>query len=137
MIVHDTLEARFNFRVAKACLHGDHALARTTQYTDFYVLPGGRVEMGEDSVFALRRGMREEIGCNVEVGRLPWVVENFFSLEGRNYHEISLIYKMMPEDPALLNPNRTLRRTPADEPDELTFRWLALNTLASNTPQTT
>ncbi|MGI8648839.1 MAG: hypothetical protein ACR2KW_00430 [Rubrobacter sp.] len=38
----------------------------------------------------------------------------------------------MPEDPALLNPNRTLHRTPTHELDKLSFRWLASETLASN-----
>ncbi len=32
--------------------------------------PGGKVEAGEDEPGALRREIREELGCEVEVGRL-------------------------------------------------------------------
>jgi 8-oxo-dGTP diphosphatase len=32
--------------------------------------PGGKVEPGEDEPAALRREIREELGCEVEVGRL-------------------------------------------------------------------
>jgi 8-oxo-dGTP pyrophosphatase MutT (NUDIX family) len=36
-------------------------------------LPGGRVEPGEDFIAALKREVREETGCDVEVARLTGV----------------------------------------------------------------
>jgi ADP-ribose pyrophosphatase YjhB (NUDIX family) len=48
---------------------------------DWWALPGGRVEMLEHSDEALKREMREELSTDVKVGRLVWVVENFFKPE--------------------------------------------------------
>lgn len=33
----------------------------------YYKLPGGGVEEGEDSIVAIKRECREEIGCNIEI----------------------------------------------------------------------
>ena len=38
--------------------------------------PGGQVELGEDLVAALKREVREESGCEVEVGNLLSVSSN-------------------------------------------------------------
>lgn len=36
--------------------------------------------------------MKEEIGQTIEVGRLLWVVENFFNLQGTPYHEFKVTF---------------------------------------------
>jgi 8-oxo-dGTP diphosphatase len=38
--------------------------------------PGGQVELGEDLTVALKREVREESGCEIEVGRLVGVYSN-------------------------------------------------------------
>jgi 8-oxo-dGTP diphosphatase len=38
--------------------------------------PGGQVELGEDLTVALKREVREESGCGIEVGRLVGVYSN-------------------------------------------------------------
>ncbi len=38
--------------------------------------PGGQVELGEDIEMGLKREVREESGCEVEVGRLIGVYSN-------------------------------------------------------------
>ncbi len=85
-------------------------------------LPGGRCELLEPATGALRREMREELGVEIQVERLVWVVENFFEHDGKSNHELGFYFLMtFPND-------RHLNKT--DEPfrgDEegmmLIFKW--------------
>jgi 8-oxo-dGTP pyrophosphatase MutT (NUDIX family) len=67
-------------------------LLHRVEVDDFWSLPGGRIEAGESSADALRREMAEEIDVSVSIGRMIWVVENFFEYEHQPYHEIGLYY---------------------------------------------
>lgn len=94
---------------------------------DWWALPGGRVEMGETSPQALAREMREEIGADVQVGRLLWVVENFFNWE-RDFHEVGLYYAVtVPEGSHILTEDEHRCQ---DGPVTLRFRWFPLEGLA-------
>lgn len=48
--------------------------------------------MGESAAEALVREMREEMGVEVEVGRLLWVVEGFLEFLDRRWHEVSFYF---------------------------------------------
>ncbi len=118
---------RFNHRVAGACLHKNHILLQTTETADFHILPGGRVEMGEDSETALKREMREELGCEMSIERLIWIVENFFGLSGESCHEVLFIYEMTPGNQTILDPK--WKRTTTDAGIEIHFAWHPLEAL--------
>lgn len=92
MIVYDIGDARFNFRVAGVAYHADRVLLQTAERLDFWFLPGGRVEMLESATDALARELDEELHVQPRIGRLLWLVENFFTLEGRRYHELGLYF---------------------------------------------
>ncbi len=83
----------FNYRVAAVCRRAGHVLLVQQEGMDFWFLPGGRCEAGESSRDALRRELREELSVNVRVEGLLWVVENFFELGDRSFHELSLYYE--------------------------------------------
>ena len=44
--------------------------------------------MGESAAESLTREMREELGLDVTIGRLVYVMEYFFGYGGKRYHEL-------------------------------------------------
>ncbi len=90
-IVHG--DTRFQVRVAAVCLCDGHVLLQGTDDNGHWILPGGRGEMLEPAEESVRREMREEYGVEVEVGRLLWVVENFFTYDGIRTHQLGLIFE--------------------------------------------
>jgi ADP-ribose pyrophosphatase YjhB (NUDIX family) len=125
MIYFDLANARFKYRVAGVCLHDDHVLLQGATGADYWALPGGRIEIMEDTRTALHREMREELGCEVSVGRLLWVVENFFSLDAKDYHELAFLYEIQPSDRTLLDRSWTSATT--DGGICINFRWFPLS----------
>jgi ADP-ribose pyrophosphatase YjhB (NUDIX family) len=88
----------FNYRVAGVAIHDDSVLLHRGEDDEFWVLPGGRAEFGEPASETLKREMREELNTEIEVVRLLWFVENFFTYSGRDYHELSTCFLMkLPE----------------------------------------
>ncbi|MCL6580416.1 MAG: NUDIX domain-containing protein [Firmicutes bacterium] len=121
----------FNYRVAGVAyrddgLGGRRVLLHRSAKDDFWCLPGGRCELLEASREAVRREMREEIGVEVEVGRLLWVVEAFFAdPEGKNpCHELCFYYRIeLPAD-FLRTAGETFGGRDGDL--ELLFRWFSV-----------
>mgnify|MGYP001240365228 CR=1 FL=1 len=98
MISFEVGDFIFNYRVAAVCRRAGRVLMVQQEGTDFWFLPGGRCEAGESSRDALRRELREELAVDVRIEGLLWVVENFFELGGRSFHELSLYYEcLLPE----------------------------------------
>jgi ADP-ribose pyrophosphatase YjhB (NUDIX family) len=103
---------------------------------DFYILPGGRVEMGEPAEEALAREMREGLGCEVKVERLLWVLDNLFTDKVVVHHALELFFAItLPEgcpqvsgDPWTGSEEVGLG---GGETIELYFQWKPVNELAS------
>ena len=94
MIQFSTRHGKFNYRVGGIAIAGGHVLLQRVEPDHFWVLPGGRPVMMETAADALRREMLEETGLAIEVGRLVWIVENFFEWSGERHHEIGLYFEM-------------------------------------------
>lgn len=129
MITFDEGETRFNYRMAGIALDGDRVLLHRMDWENFWSLPGGRGELLEPARETLRREMREELGVEVEVGRLVWVMESFFELNGKSYHELGLYFLM-----TLPDGSRFLREDEFEGDEEgvkLIFRWFSIAELES------
>lgn len=128
MLQIERTDRRFIYRTAGVALDHDRVLIHRAEVDDFWALPGGRVEMGEIASEALIREMHEELGVQIEVRRLLWIVENFFTYEGYTCHQIGLYFLMA------LPPDAPLRRAAGPIPGDefglpLIFRWLPLDQL--------
>ena len=87
-------DVQFNFRAAAVIIDDGYVLLHRASYEPFWALPGGRVEAGELSAVTVARELAEELGpaCDAQVGRLLWVVENFYGDADAPFHELGMYY---------------------------------------------
>lgn len=125
-LAHD--DTLFTVRVAAACVHDGHVLLEGSD-DGFWILPGGHGELLEPTDATVRREMREEFGIEVEVGRLLWIVENFFTYEEVRSHQISFVYEThLPPDCDLLDTTRDFAGFDGDTP--FVGRWFPIASLS-------
>lgn len=129
MITFDLDGGKFNFRTVGAIVHNGNVLLHRGEQDGFWTLPGGRVEFGEDTATALVREMQEELGIEVEINRMLWMVENFFEYENRSCHEIATYFALdLPAECHLYE--RTDEWEVREGNCTILFRWFALDELA-------
>lgn len=81
-----------NIRAAVVIIHNDKVLVHRNINSNHYALVGGRVELGEDSIATVKREIKEEMGKEIEIIGYISTVENFFTMNGKKYHEIEFIH---------------------------------------------
>jgi ADP-ribose pyrophosphatase YjhB (NUDIX family) len=85
---------------------------------------GGGIEFGERSHEALRREIREELGAEIRDPRLLGVLENIFTLDGRDWHEIIFVFDAVLADESLYDrPSLAVNEAACIEP----ARWVPLD----------
>jgi 8-oxo-dGTP pyrophosphatase MutT (NUDIX family) len=112
----------FQMRIAGLAFRDGHVLVHRAVHEPFWTFPGGRAEMGETSEETLAREMMEELGVTAEVGRLLWVVENFFHYEGHDCHELGFYYLMELPESFPFHPSDIVHRV--QDGSELEFKWV-------------
>jgi len=117
----------FGYRVAALAVRDGHVLLHRSELDDFWSLAGGGCELLETSETALRREMREEMGIEVRVERLLWVVEIFFQRAGTAFHEIGFIYLIDVGDD--YGPHVRPAFKGIEGPLDLFFRWFPVDEL--------
>ena len=60
---------------------------------DFWILPGGRCEINEESAVTVYREFHEELDYKIRTLNLVSLNEIFFEYDGENFHEIGLYYE--------------------------------------------
>jgi ADP-ribose pyrophosphatase YjhB (NUDIX family) len=136
MIIFRSEHSAFNYRIVGVALHEGRVLLHKGESEDFWTLPGGRAEIGEPATETLKREMREELEVEVEIERLLWVVENFFTYLGTSWHELALYFLMsFPHDSDLLKRTSRFYGYEIVEPEVITliFEWHSLDALDSVT----
>ena len=97
MDINFTLDTEvFNYRVGVVIKKNDKILVQKDGESDYYTFIGGRCKLGESSVEASLREVREETGTLAKYVKTLGIVENFFnsSYNHKNYHEILIINEL-------------------------------------------
>ncbi len=126
----------FLCRAAAVAVHSGSILVQRAAGDDFWALPGGRLNLGEDSFAAIEREMFEETGTAVSARRLLWVVENFWTAKEHGlpdgdlvrHHEIGFYVRV--------DVSEELKRHDEFVGEEagrvLQFRWLPIDEAVSS-----
>ncbi|MGL5415331.1 MAG: NUDIX hydrolase [Clostridium sp.] len=118
---------RFNFRVAALIIKDNRLLIHTLKNSSFYLLPGGRVDIGEDSETSLLRELKEELKITASIDSLLWVSEGFFTHNDERFHELGYYYSVQ-----CTTPNSILEKDSFEIEDEgniFEFKWVSLDKL--------
>ena len=117
--------SRFFYRAVAVAIQDNYVLLHRIDASEYWTLPGGRVEFGETSSEALIREMQEELGQEIHVDRLLWVVESFMADGGKRLHAVAHYYAISFPPPSRFHLDRQPFTT-QDGPSRLDFAWHAL-----------
>lgn len=89
-------DMNFNYRCAAIIKNKDKILVSINDVKNFYTIPGGRANIGETSIEAVIREIKEETGFNTKYIKTLGVVENFYISRYNNKptHEILIIHEL-------------------------------------------
>lgn len=117
---------RFGTRVAALIYNHDKTkiFLQKQGNNDFYMFPGGRLEIHEDSETAIKRELKEELGIEEDV-KLKYISENFISFSNLHYHEIGF-YFITQIDEKKYNYDKDMEYDPKDEENDgkSKFKWI-------------
>jgi len=94
--VHQRELKNFKFRASAygVLIEDNGVLFKRQQSVKKFDLPGGGVEIGETISEGLIREFKEETGLTVEMGKLLFVDESFFTHNGEDAHGILIFYEV-------------------------------------------
>lgn len=120
----------FNYRVAIVIRNGKKILIQKDDRASHYTLPGGRCELGENSINTGIREFKEETGIDITLKKKVGMIENFFvsSFNGKNYHEILMIHEYKFNDYNLYNKS-SIANIEEKKKEHLTYIWLNVDEL--------
>lgn len=87
----------FKCRVVGVCEKNGKILLNRLKSDDFWTFVGGKLALGESTEEAIVREYQEETLANVQVDHLVAVIENFFTLEEKEWHEFIFFYQLKDE----------------------------------------
>lgn len=92
-------DGRFGPRAAGIMVDGKkRVLLSRLEGEDFWFLAGGIIRLHETSQETVKREFLEEAGFEIEVHRLLWIIENFFTFKDEKYREIGFYFLVSPEE---------------------------------------
>lgn len=126
MITFKPARIRFTYRVGGILIHNGHVLCEAAAREKFWFLPGGRAELGESATTTLFREMQEELGITVQIKRLLYIVENFFTHLHSSEHELGLYFLITAPADAYIYQSLEPFTHVDEEGRSLRFDWLPI-----------
>lgn len=125
---------KFKFRVSGILIVDNKVLIVKINNNDFYCLPGGHVELMENTKDAIIREFKEETNIRVKIDRLLYVTENFFEGNLGKFHELGFYYLLVPQDKVILKDYQVIEKD-KDGDMKLDFKWIAIEKLNNFKPE--
>ena len=128
-------EGKFKFRVCGILEHNGKYLFVKMNTNSFYCLPGGHVELGEDTDMAIIREMKEELDYDVKIKKLIAINQNFFydDRDNKKFHELGFYYLVEAVDENKINTSDYVREElDKGKIQHLDFKWFDLNEMKTN-----
>lgn len=119
---------RFNYRAVAVIVNNNKVMIHKYLKDGFWALPGGRVEFMEPANETIKREIQEELGIDVCVERLLWVVENFYDYNNKSFHELSL-YFLVSANPKATFYKETESFSGIEEDKDIIFEWHDIESL--------
>ena len=91
--------------------------------TSYYHIPGGHIEIGEDSKQAIIREIKEEIGCDIQETSLFAIQENFWTRNNKQCHGIEFYYIIKPKNKLDMKDYQRIENDKGKE-KLLDFKWV-------------
>ncbi len=108
--------------------HNDKFLIMNVDNAPYYHIPGGHIEIGEDSLDAVAREIKEELDYTVKKATLFCIQENFYEKKGIVQHGVEYYYIVEPEE-CLETVDREVIEIDRGEEKRLFIKWVSIDEL--------
>ena len=126
-------EYRFKYRVSGILIKDNKLLVVKINNNKFYCLPGGHVELMENTKDAIIREFKEETGIDTSIENLLFVTENFF-VSSKQCHEVGFYYLLNTKQDIKIKDFKLIENDNG-EIVNLEFKWLDINNLENVKPE--
>lgn len=123
-------EYRFGCRTVAIIFNNDMTKILAQKMKDIYMLPGGRLQLLEDSKTAIERELQEELNIFESV-KLKYSAESFLLFpNGQKYHELGYYYLLKIDEKkyGLDNDNSFLNKD-YEHDGNIYFEWLEISNI--------
>jgi len=120
----------FKFRVCGIIEQEGKYLIMKIDDASYFHIPGGHVELGEDTNIAVCCEVKEEVGCEVKINKLFCINENFYKKNDEKYHEIAFYYSLTLLEKLEIK-DYEIMENDKGEIKKLSFIWVDQNQLES------
>ena len=117
----------FRYRAAAIIIEEGCVLMAYDAKNNYYYSIGGGVHLGETSIEAVAREVKEETGITYQTDRLVFTMENLFYENGKQCHVIEFYYLMKPKGKKLIK-NGSIMDAAQETSDGITeyLQWIPL-----------